>query len=466
VPGYMLVLGNDTSATAGPAGAVDLWRYNVIKNTWSNTYDYPGGWPSNPTGYPPQPFVFSSGGAVLAIDELSPNNVFALDTLAPNGAWKTFQVTPSSPIGTSSRWGQRFLSWGSSLFMYGGITTQAPQTFRQDLWALELTQVINNALGPTSLVPGWNLVSNTDPNTGVTAGFPDGRIGPSWTGYTIGALLFGGLATTDGSAPYPKCFKVSPSAPAPPECLFHHHVWAFLPGTTDWFVPVNGIAQKYDGNAWARLNDVGANGGPVPAGRTEHCAGNQGDQLYIYGGQTATGLVTPSDALWTYNLASQTWVNIPNQNPSPSIGYGGGGTFAVFATGTFIAHHFYAYVETYDGAPDFNHWVSGQLWRWAPNNAALPPGVAYPTPYNPSGHTAGIVIGILLGIANLYFLWLLVGNAGVDILPASLTAMLPTSLSCFGGGGAKPAGYYNSGGTPNPSSYAPAAYAPPSGPDL
>ena len=98
---------------------------------------------------------------MLAIDELSPNNVFALDTLAPNGAWKTFQVTPSSPIGTSSRWGQRFLSWGSSLFMYGGITTQAPQTFRQDLWALELTQLTNPGLSFSQALPGWNLVSNT-----------------------------------------------------------------------------------------------------------------------------------------------------------------------------------------------------------------------------------------------------------------------------------------------------------------
>ena len=29
------ILANDTSAVAGPSGAVDLWRYNVIKNTWA-----------------------------------------------------------------------------------------------------------------------------------------------------------------------------------------------------------------------------------------------------------------------------------------------------------------------------------------------------------------------------------------------------------------------------------------------
>jgi hypothetical protein len=345
------------------------------------------------------------------MDELSPNNLFALDSLAPSGAWKTLPVSPPAPLGTSSRWGQRFLSWGSSLFMYGGITTQAPQTFRQDLLALELTQLLNPGMN-SAAPPGWNTVSNTDPTTGITPGFPPGRIGPSWTGYTVGALMFGGVATRDGSAPYPKCFvNLSPSNPAPPECFFHHHVWAcaclarararaphswarpqppppplspplppVLPGSTDWFVPVNGQVQKYDSTAWIMLNEAGANNGPVPAGRTEHCAGNLGDQLYIYGGYTATGPVTPADALWTYNLASQTWVNLPAQNPAPSIGYRGSAV-----TGTFIAHHFYAYVENYD----VNNGIGGQLWRWSPNNAALPPGVAYPAPYNASGHTAG-----------------------------------------------------------------------------
>lgn len=257
---------------------------------------------------------------------------------------------------------------------------------------------------------------------------------------------------------------MSPSSPAPPECFFHHHVWAFLPGQTDWFVPgSDGTAQKYDSTAWVMLNDAGANGGPVPAGRTEHCAGNLGDQLYIYGGMSATGPVAPSDALWTYNLASQTWVNIPSANPSPSIGYRGS-----YVTGTFIAHHFYAFVENYDQ----NSQGGGQLWRWSPNNAALPPGMASPAPYNASGHTAGIVIGILVGLANLYLLWLLVGNAGVDLLPAGLAGLLPASLPCGGGGGgAKSAGYYSAASSgssaANASGYAASAYAPPSGgPDL
>ncbi len=232
-------------------------------------------------------------------------------------------------------------------------------------------------------------------------------------------------------------------------------MWAFLPGTTDWFVPGNdNTAQKYGSAAWVMLNDAGANNGPTPVGRTEHCAGNLGDQLYIYGGQTAMGPVSPADALWTYNLASQTWVNIPNANPSPQIGFPGS-----FVTGTFIGHHFYVYVENYDNK---NMWVSGQLWRWGPNNAALPPGVAYPTPYNPSGHTAGIVIGILLGIANCYFLWLLLGNAGVSMVPAWVES-IPYVGQYLGGGGAKkpPTGFYTSSASTLNSGGGGAGYAAP-----
>ena len=445
VPGYLAILGNDTSQS--PAGSVDLWTLNIVQNKWANPFDYPGSWPTNPTGYPPQPFIFTSGGTVLALDELAPNNLFALDSIAQSGTWRTIPVTPPTPLG--SRWGQRFLSWGSSLFMYGGITASTPQTFRTDLWAMQLTATLNSVTVP---LPGWNLVSSTDPSTGLTPGFPPGRIGPSWTGYTIGAMLYGGVATRDGSAPYPKCFVgLSPSTPAPPECFFHHHVWVFLPGATDWWVPdASSNAQKYGTESWIMLNDVGANGGPVPAGRTEHCAGNLGDQLYIYGGFTATGPVSASDALWTYNIISQTWSNLPAGNPSPTVG-----SANIVATGTFIARHLYIYLETYTDATQSTR-LGGQLWRWAPNTAL--PAPPAPPPYNSSGHTAGIVIGILIGLANLYYLHILVQNAGVDVLPAWAAALVPASLAgCMGGGKPAAPGYYSSA----PTAVAQGGYAPP-----
>ena len=372
------------------------------------------------------------------MDELLPSTLYAIDTLAAsNAGWRALPIA-NSPA-TNNRWGQRFLPWGSSLFMFGGVTAptdgSAP-VFRSDLYALQLTAALTNAQTP---LPGWNLVSSTPqtgPTAGITPGFPPGRVGPSWTSYTVGALLFGGVGTNDGSAPWPACFQnLSPATPAPAQCVFHHHVWAFLPGTTDWFVPgSDGTAQKYDPTAWLMLPDRGANGGAVPAGRTEHCAGHLGDQLYIYGGFTATGPVAAADALWTYNIVSGSWANIAVGGVAPSTGRG------TYFTGTFIARHFYIYAENYNSAGGYG---GGQLWRFSPNTAAVAPPAPAPAAATVSvGHTWGIVIGILIGLANLYFLWLLVQNAGLDVLPAALAAYLPSSLG--GGGGAKPgAGYYS-----------------------
>jgi hypothetical protein len=249
---------------------------------------------------------------------------------------------------------------------------------------------------------------------------------------------------------------LSPSNPAPSQCFFHHHVWAFLPGVNDWFTVLNpstrppNVPSPYGQNAWVRMADVGANGGPVPAGRTEHVAGNLGDQLYIYGGFTATGPVTPQDALWTYNIVSQTWSNIytPGGNVPPT-GQG------IFQSGTFVARHLYVWQENYFGSTE------GQLWRFQPNAMLPAPApVLAPTPASTNaGHTWGIVIGILIGLANLYFLWLLVQNAGVDVLPSSLSACIPS----MGGRSAAAPGYYSA---PTGATADAAAYKAPSGPEF
>ncbi len=107
-----------------------------------------------------------------------------------------------------------------------------------------------------------------------------------------------------------------------------------------------------------------------------------------------------------------------------------------------------------------------------PHGSPPPPSHAHARPHTHARARSptGIVIGILLGIANCYFLWLLLGNAGVDVLPAGLASMLPASFTGCGGGASKSAGYYSaasSGSNANAGAYAAAAYAPPSGgPDL
>jgi hypothetical protein len=318
-------------------------------------------------------------------------------------------------------------------------STGAFNTYRRDMWALEL----QTATSPTGAT-GWTQVDpSVVPNGVFDGGWPEGRVGPSWTGYTVGALLFGGVATTDGSPVWPACMQgLSPSTPAPSQCLFHQHVWAFLPGSADWFPPTS---AKYTSAAWARLPAIGANGGPVPAGRTEHVAGSLGDQLFIYGGFTANGPVTAADALWTYNIVSKTWSNLaaPGGNAPPTGPN-------LWSSGTFMARHLYVWQEQYN---DDGSSGGGQLWRYAPDVMALPAGGVAPAAgwsadaaAASRGHTAGIVIGILVGLGNLYFLYLLVANAGIDILPSSLAGC---SLPSLGGGA--------SASRPAPSFYAQAS---------
>ena len=89
-----------------------------MQNSWVNNLDYPtaGQWPTT-LDYSPQPILIADGGTVIAFDELSPNTLFTIDSLAPfNARWNTYTVSNPVSVGVS-RFGQRFLSWGSSIFM-------------------------------------------------------------------------------------------------------------------------------------------------------------------------------------------------------------------------------------------------------------------------------------------------------------------------------------------------------------
>lgn len=100
----------------------------------------------------------------------------------------------------------------------------------------------------------------------------------SFTGYGTIATLYGGVSRND-NGDVGACYSPATSAP----CYFHQSVWMFLPG--------NKVAAvgSITGANWVHIGDAGAYGGPPPAGRMEHIAGAIGDQLYVYGGTTATG---------------------------------------------------------------------------------------------------------------------------------------------------------------------------------
>jgi hypothetical protein len=333
---------------------------------------------------------------------------------------------------------QRFLAWGSTLYMFGGFQA-ATSTQNNDLWAVNLQTAV---LAVPSLPATWTQVS---PNVnGVVPGYPPPRVGYSWIAYSVGAVMFGGISNSAPGSTLDVCFppRPAPAGWAPPAtCMWHRHVWIFLPGEAP------NPTQQYamPASAWKQLADVGApgdNNGAVPTGRVDASVGALADQLYVYGGFTATG---PSSELWTYSLTAQTWALVPATFPAPGAGLPP--TARSFPTGTFVGHHFYVWNQVFDNSGGAVQ-NSGSLWRWtlASGPPAAPAAPIISHAAIQSGHTAGIILGILLGLVNLVFLKKIADDAGVTWgLPAFSLPGLP-SLPTMGGGVAKSsaAGFYAS----------------------
>lgn len=196
VPGSFILAGNDTSSQSPPQGSVDLYTFNIVQSQWAAPFDF------LPATDLQIPFLFSNGGSVMLIDEMNPSALFSVDSAAGSGPWTSYSVGGLIP-GALGRRGQRFLSWGSTLYMWGGVTAVAPFTQANDLYALDLTQLLSGA----TPLPLWVLVSPPgDATTGIVANYPPGRVGYTWTGYQVGAIMFGGISTTTpGADPIQSC---------------------------------------------------------------------------------------------------------------------------------------------------------------------------------------------------------------------------------------------------------------------
>jgi len=395
VSGTLLLTANST-LPGYQAGSLDLYKFNIVTQTWVAPYEFVPGGPANA---PKEPFIFSYGGFAVLVDEANPALMFFIDSnAAPNSGWTAITVTPPTDPTFQGRLGQRFLVWGSSLYMFGGyapaISPALPVQYN-DLWVLGLSQAILGTAGAT-----WTKLSPAaDPNSGLVASYPPPRIGYTWTPYQVGAIMFGGLSTSKQGDDVFSCFRqVTPN----PDCFFHENVWGLLPG----YLNTQGSSPVMPPAAWVRLGYAGANGGPTPTGRAFHSSGQMGNQLYVYGGFTAKG---PSSELWAYDLMSQNWGLVTSSGPAPS----GRGPAIV------AGFHFYVYSQNFIPGSGVSP-TSGQLYRWSPtlfaggggnnqgnNNAAL---TAVAT-----GHTVGIVFGLLLGLANLYVLFRLAQNARLSI---------------------------------------------------
>lgn len=131
---------------------------------------------------------------------------------------------------------------------------------------------------------------------------------------------------------------------------------------------------------------------------------------YVFGGITQKG---PTSELWAYDLMSQAWALTVSAGPSPPDG--GWGIMCV------TGYRVWVFSQQWDPVNGINP-GTGQLWAWAPTPFTGPRGgggastadsplglsIAY-------GHTGGIVLGLLLGLANLFVLVRLAQNARVDL---------------------------------------------------
>jgi hypothetical protein len=409
VPGTILIMGNGSTPTGG-TNDIDLYLFNVATNTWSAPYDYV---PQPTVNFP---FLFTFGGFAVIIDESAPNFMAYIDSNAgPNSGWTRIAVS-GAPIG---RVAQRFMVWGSSLYMFGGFNpTNVPPTQSNDMFVLDLVAAVTQPPGGAA-VP-WTVVSPPVDATNTVPGYPPPRVGYSWTPFDIGSFMYGGISyNAPGGDPFQQCLFVPPTAPVDPNCQWHENLWGLLPSYT-----ANGIVPA---TAWFRLANQGANGSPTPRGRVLHSSGRMGNQLYVYGGITQAG---PTSELWAYDLMSQQWALTTSSGGGPADG--GWGIMVTMGFRIFVYSQGYNPVTGI--VPN-----SGQLYVWTPSpfrggpsspdsssSSSLGLSIAY-------GHTAGIVLGLLLGGLNLYVLVRLAQNSRVD---------LGCGASAGGGGGKGGAGYY------------------------
>ncbi len=128
---------------------------------------------------------------------------------------------------------------------------------------------------------------------------------------------------------------------------------------------------------------------------------------------------------------SETWALVSQSGSMPS-GFGG--------VGCVIGRRLYFYENPSSPDPA----VTGNLYTWSPSASFTPSSGSASSNGGSSnasviqGHTAGIVIGILVGLSNLWLLFKLAENSGVEIFPAFIANALGVIPGCKSGGGSVP----------------------------
>ena len=403
-------------------GYSGVQMYDIARSTWEAFPDFSARVPIV------DPFLFEMAGQLFVVDETNTNLMAFIDTSAARSTvGYPWTVVSSMSGGPAGRYGMRFVPWGAVVYAFGGadFTGATAGTLHNDVWALPGGSVVTGAQPP----PSWSQVAPDGvPN------FPPARVGYTVIPFGTIVIMMGGVsllpAAPAGTLP-DVCFSPSTSS----VCEFHSHVWAFAPGNPGPPGEITVTAAQ-----WTRM---GANGAAQPTGRFDMISGQIGDQFFVYGGTTAKG---PTSELWAYNLPAQSWGLVRPSSPAPyeratDFGYG---------TGALIGRHLYSFAQSVDPMSGEPLPGTGQLWRWAPDaggGGAPGGGGAGCDAATARGHTAGIVIGILLGLGNLYVLVLLAFSSGVALLPEALSSVLsglPVVGACLGGGKPAAPGYFSS----------------------
>lgn len=325
--------------------------YYPVANTW--------------TQYPDLPATFAAPDIVAAGGYLNlfggdgggfgfSNTLLAISTTNPAAGWFQF-ILPNSP---PTRNGHRLISFGGIMYLTGGWNPTID--YYNDVWALDVNGFFNGS------VTGWTSITSNG-----TVGLPPPRNTFSWDNMGYDAVMFGGFwHNIAGGGAYTDCTVQA-------QCRYYNDLWIYRPAP----VGLAGLQPNPLAIGWIQVT---VSGSTVPQGRTGHASGILSDQLFIFGGQGASGWLSD---VWVFNFKSHAWAQVSSSGASPGA--------VSYPTGAFIGSHYFFISSS--GTPGSN------LWRFDTVPSSGGPGS---TTNNNSwmstaGLGAGIAIGVLINVASL-----------------------------------------------------------------
>jgi Kelch motif len=310
------------------------------------------------------------GGMVLRFGSTSGDLLDDVDIASsskPTLPWK--RISGLNPSGMPSRFSARIQLFGNILYRFGGCDAGLGAACHNDLWAIDLQDVITNGFQSQAIIGWFNVIPDNQP------GMPSPRRSFSMHTYSHSIYIFGGSNNNGGQQP-----------------TYLSDVWQFKPGNP----LVTGPGGVSPAN-FVQLSPTGgeaANGNAIPIGRASAATGMYADLFHVFGGVGAAGQLTD---FWVLNVETQTWYQIGQTSPWP-MPAPATGMAATFLNG----RNFYVFL---------NNGNQNQLWNWA----FVPTGAPSNNVVNNGTSTAayaGIVFSVLFGLVNLAIAVILLRRSG------------------------------------------------------